>query len=250
MTKRGAVRIRGGWVAAAVACGVVLQSLSHATEMPAAQDGAVPATVIEHLADPHPPLISYRALRTLTAETRGGKMRARLTAWTSLDPAVGFQYSVVDEEGSSIIREKVLHAALKTEQEMQALDTAQKAALTAANYEFAGGPSADEGLVQIGIRPKRRDTMLVEGVVLLTKPSGDLVRLEGVLSKRPSFWTREVRVVREYARIGGIRVPIAMQSVARVLLVGRSTFSMAYEYESINGSPVGNGTADVQSREQ
>ena len=32
--------------------------------------------------------------------------------------------------------------------------------------------------------------MLVDGSILLTSDSGDLVAVEGLLVKRPSFWTR------------------------------------------------------------
>jgi hypothetical protein len=34
-------------------------------------------------------------------------------------------------------------------------------------------------------------------------------------------------------------VPIAIESVAQVLIAGRSTFAMRYEYETINGQHVG-----------
>src|SRR5262245_52012763 len=73
------------------------------------------------LSDTGEPLESYRAFRTLEASTRGGKMRARLTAWTSLDPASGFQYTIVEEEGSGVIHGKVLRAALEAERSMRAL---------------------------------------------------------------------------------------------------------------------------------
>src|SRR5262249_48254784 len=166
------------------------------------------------------------------------KMRAGLTAWTSLDPVRGFEYSIVEEEGSSTIREKVLRAALEAEQSMRAAREVDGGALTAANYEITAAEFADDGLVQVAIRPKRHDKLLVEGRVVLAGSDCDLVRVEGVMVKRPSFWTRRVEVVRRYARIGGVRVPVAMQSTAHVLIVGTATFSMSYEYESINGEPV------------
>jgi hypothetical protein len=74
--------------------------------------------------------------------------------------------------------------------------------------------------------------------VFLTGDTADLVRVEGEPSERPSFWTRHVHIVREYARVGGVRVPVAMHSTADVLIVGSSTFSMTYQYSDINGSPV------------
>ena len=83
--------------------------------------------------------------------------------------------------------------------------------------------------------------MLVEGSLFFDEESADLMRIEGELSKRPSFWTRKVHVVREYQRIGGVHVPVAMRSTADVLVTGESTFSMTYEYAEINGQPIGVG---------
>jgi hypothetical protein len=165
-------------------------------------------------------------------------MHARLKAWTSLDPVLGFQYSIVDEEGSGIIRRKVLRAALEEERLVRAGGEISRGELTGANYEFATRGASEDGLLRIAIHPKRRDTMLLEGSILVTEDRADLVRIEGLMVRRPSIWTRRVEIVRRYARIGGNRVPISTESTADVLLVGPSTFSMTYEYESINGEPV------------
>jgi hypothetical protein len=54
-----------------------------------------------------------------------------------------------------------------------------------------------------------------------------------------SFWTRRVEVVRHYQRINGVHVPVAIESIANVLVAGRSTFKMIYEYETINDERVG-----------
>lgn len=71
--------------------------------------------------------------------------------------------------------------------------------------------------------------------MFLTPVEGDLVRVEGTLASRPSFWTRRVEVVRRYGRVGGVRVPVALESIADVRIVGRSTFRMTYHYLSVNG---------------
>jgi hypothetical protein len=183
--------------------------------------------------------VSYRALRTLEATARGGGMTARLTAWTSRDPDAGFQYTIVDESGSGVIRSRVLRAALEAERTLAAGDGLSRGALTGDNYTFSIVGAGPDGLLRVGITPKRRDTLLVDGTILLTHDAADLVQVEGFLVKRPSFWTRRVEVVRRYARLGGVRVPTSLHSTAKVLIVGTSTFSMTYEYESINGAPVG-----------
>jgi hypothetical protein len=185
------------------------------------------------------PLARFVAFRRLEASTRGGSMKAWMEACTELSGA-GFTYRVLREDGSGTIRGRVLLAALKAEARARETGDADRAALTPVNYEFVGGdqqPDA-EGLTRVDVHPLRKDVMLVDGAMFLASTDGDLVRVEGLLSKRPSFWTRRVRVVRRYARIGGIRVPVSMESTADVLIVGTSQFSMTYDYLSVNGEAV------------
>jgi hypothetical protein len=183
-------------------------------------------------------LVSYRAVRRLSVVARGGKMTATLTARTTLDPVNGFNFEVLEENGSGMLRSRVLHGALEAEREAKQREKGAHGALTAANYTFGSGESTPEGLLRVAIHPVRKDSLLVEGSILLTNEAADLVRMEGLLVKRPSFWTRKVLIIRDYARIGGVRVPVAMGSTADILFAGQSTFSMSYEYESINNVPV------------
>jgi hypothetical protein len=178
-------RIPIGALAGVLACHV----LAHASGVEARQNVSTDRTTFleRFLSTTDPGLTSYRAFRTLEAETRGGQTHARLTAWTSLDPVQGFQYSIVDESGSGIVRQKVLRAALEGERLLRASGEIEKGALIPSNYAFSTGSGSEEGLVRIGIHPKRTDTMLVEGSILLTEPDADLARIEGYLIKRPSF---------------------------------------------------------------
>jgi hypothetical protein len=209
---------------------------------------AVPVSTLDRfLADTDHSLVSYRALRRLSVVARSGKMKASLTARTSLDPANGFQFEVLEESGSGMLRSRVLHGALEAERDAKRRQQGTHGALTAANYSFGAGELTSDGLLRVAIHPKRKDSLLVEGSILLTNEPADLVRMEGLLVKRPSFWTRKVLIVRSYARIGGVRVPIAMGSTADVLFVGQSTFTMDYEYESINDVAVhASGVASSQ----
>src|SRR5262245_33313107 len=134
------------------------------------------ALVDRFLANTEPALTSYRAFRVLQAETRGGKMQARLTAWTTLDPVEGFNYSIVDESGSGVVRQKALRAALEAERTLISTGDVRRGAITPHNYEFGGGERDEDGLVRIQLRPKRHDTMLVDGSMLLTEVDGDLTR--------------------------------------------------------------------------
>jgi hypothetical protein len=196
------------------------------------------AHVLDRLAKPEgEPLLSYRAKRHMNASTRGGKMTADVDAWTALNDD-RFTFDVVAETGSSLIRRKVLWAALEAEQKSQTPEARRSAALSEANYEFRALTAAPDRLLRLDIKPRRRHQMLVDGAVFFHDESADMVRVEGELSQRPSFWTRRVHVTREYGRIDGVRVPISMKSTADVLIAGTSTFAMTYEYVEINGRPV------------
>jgi hypothetical protein len=185
------------------------------------------------------PLVSYRAFRRMTASTRGGKMMASLDAWTSLDPQHGFVYTIAKADGSALIQKRVLIRALEAEQDaVQSSENKMQSALTPANYEFLDISPIGDRMMRVNVKPRRSHVMLINGHLVIESDSADLVRVEGELSKRPSFWTRRVHVIREYDRIGGVHVPISMTSEADVLIVGSSSFSMDYKYSEINGKPV------------
>ena len=76
---------------------------------------------------------------------------------------------------------------------------------------------------------------------LVTASSGDLVRVEGRLSKSPSFWVRWVNISSTYAPMAGTMMPVSVESTADVRIAGMSTFSMTYDYQTVAGQAV-NGT--------
>ena len=185
------------------------------------------------------PTVAYRALRHLEASNAKFGANGWMDVWTDFDDARGLRYEIVREGGNGYIRKKVLLAALDGEQKMWSAREPQRASVTADNYTFDEVQPADEGLQSVGIRPRRKDILLVEGAIFIEPDEGELRRIEGKLSKAPSFWTRRVEIVRRYEKIGGVRVPVSIESVAHVLIAGRSTFRMTYQYETINGQRVG-----------
>ena len=109
---------------------------------------------IDRFLAPHEPtLVSYRALRRLTASTRGGRLSATIEAWTTLDPVRGFSFEIVSEEGSVIIRRKVLIAALQAEHMAVGRSERAQSALTLANYEFLGISPENDRLVKMDVKP-------------------------------------------------------------------------------------------------
>lgn len=224
------------WLAAIILAAIGTAALVAA---PPADPAQAADTIARFLESGHPPLMAYRARRHLQASSRGGKVKAQLEAWTTLQPDGTFSFEVLQESGSTMIRQRVLHAALLEEQDNYRNARLADSAFTRENYEFLVDDTARDGeLVRIGLAPRRKSQMLISGAAFVRREDADLVTIQGVLSKRPSFWTRKVQVTRHYARIDGVRVPIDVQLNADVLLVGDSTFAMTYQYASINGRQI------------
>jgi hypothetical protein len=170
------------------------------------------------------------------AESENGKYEAWLDAWTELKDGQ-FSYQIVSERGSDTARGKVLRPMLAREQEVINKGEGRKSELTEDNYEFTDAGRDGNGARVVQIKPRRQDAMLVDGRAVLND-GGDLLRVEGKLSKNPSFWTSLVNIVRRYARIGGVRVPVAIETTAKVKFVGTAQLEVLYDYETINGKPV------------
>ena len=182
------------------------------------------------------PLHGYRAFRRMHAYSEGRKREAWMEAWTELKGG-HFSYQIVSETGSEVVRGRVLRALLTREEELVNNGSAARAELTADNYEFSEGGRDENGARLVLMKPRRPDVNLVDGHAVLSD-SGDLVRVEGRLSKNPSFWTSLVNIVRHYERIADVRVPTATETTAKVKFVGNANLDVVYDYQSINGRPV------------
>lgn len=201
-------------------------------------DPQFPAVLQRFLALDDPSPSSYRALRHLDARNQGLNKTAWMDVWTESNQSGGFKYTVVAQGGSGYIRSKVFLASLETEQKMYESGAPSRAALTRENYLFAEGAATD-GLSGVVVTPRRKDVLLIDGSIFLKPEDGDLVRIEGQLAKAPSFWVRRVKIVQSYQRIAGVRMPVAVEAVANVLLAGKATFRMTYDYETVNGRRIG-----------
>ncbi len=184
----------------------------------------------------HPP--PYRALRRLEAGTPGSGRQGWLEAWTELTPARGFRYDVIAEGGSEYVRNKVLRGVLNGEQKLLARGEALRAAFVAANYAFEDGGATDAGLQRILLKPVRKGAGIVVGSVVIDPVDGRLVQVQGRLVKNPSFWVRNADVVWKFERFGEATVPVEVSTTARVRMFGESTFTMTYEYVSMEGREI------------
>jgi hypothetical protein len=204
-------------------------------------DSAAAAGILQrYLAVDDPTPARYRVLRHVDARNDRFDSTAWMDVWVEAD-GDRLRYDIAAEGGSSYIRSHVFKSTLESERKLYASGDAARSAITLANYQFEPHDpiSADDGLVPLRITPRRKDVLLIDGSIFVHPENAELLRVEGRLSKSPSFWTRRVEVVQRYRRVAGFRMPVALQAEASVLFAGRSHFRVAYEYESVNNQRVG-----------
>ena len=144
--------------------------------------------------------------------------------------------------GSERICNRVLRRILETETEWSSKQEASKSAFTEGNYVFQScGQSG--GLLKVSLAPRRKESRLVDGALFLNPEEG-LVWLEGRLAKSPSVWIRWVDVAWTYRDIGGVILPVHVESTADVRFFGMSTFAMTYDYEMVDGRRVKDGASE------
>ncbi|HEX3646675.1 MAG TPA: hypothetical protein VHT95_13765 [Vicinamibacterales bacterium] len=179
---------------------------------------------------------AYRGIRRLEAEN--GSRKGWLEATTEYSPQTGFHYEVVAEGGSSYIRTKVLKAVLDGERDAIADGEMARASLAPCNYAFHPNGIDADGLVNVLLAPRRKERVLVSGMMALNAADGGLVKLQGRLAKSPSFWVTNVDIVQTYERISGTVVPVTLETKAEVRFLGEATLRMSYVYSEIDGRPL------------
>jgi hypothetical protein len=179
---------------------------------------------------------AYRATRRI--EAVNGDRTGWLEAITEYAPESGFRYQITAEGGSAYIRSKVLRAVLDGERDVIAQGETARSSLARANYSFEGNGIDNDGLANVLLSPRRKERVLVSGRMFLQPHDGSLVRLQGQLAKSPSFWVKNVNIVRTYERIDGWVMPVTLLSNAQVRLLGAATLRMTYSYSHINGHAV------------
>jgi hypothetical protein len=178
----------------------------------------------------------YRASRSL--EASGSGQRGWMDVETDFAVASGLRYEVTAEGGSGYIRSRILRSLLEEEQRIIAQGEESRVAISRANYEFGPEGVNEEGLAIVSIRPLRKDRSLISGRMFLTAVTGDLVRVEGRLARNPSFWLTRVTLVRSYQPIEGVVMPVSLETIGRLRLLGSSSLRMTYRYSHIDDRPV------------
>jgi hypothetical protein len=133
------------------------------------------------------------------------------------------RFTILSEEGSSVIRKHVFDRALKEEAEASRRKTNDSTRITPANYEFqligrdliGGRPS-----YVLRVTPKDNNKYLIDGKIWVDAIDYSIVRIEGTPARNPSFWAHDVHFVHTYQKIGPFWLAASTRSESEITMFG------------------------------
>lgn len=132
-----------------------------------------------------------------------GKTRAQVVAALQFTAPDVKAFAILESQGSDFLRDRVINKMMETEIAIEQRSNRTRVALSPDNYEFADVLDDGDDFV-IQVVPRRQDELLFKGRIWITKDGLHLKRIEGEPAKNPSFWTRRIHFVSEYAPVDGV----------------------------------------------
>ncbi|MFQ5777492.1 MAG: hypothetical protein ACE5IP_05745 [Terriglobia bacterium] len=133
------------------------------------------------------------------------------------------RFDIRSNEGSGFIATRVWKRIMEAERDSREPERRRLTAITPENYTFAlQGQEEIRGRLAyvLGVRPLREDPLLFVGRIWVDAQDFAVARVEGTVSKRPSFWIRKIEIVRNYKKIGPFWLPQRTEGTVEVLLLG------------------------------
>ncbi|MFB3812800.1 MAG: outer membrane lipoprotein-sorting protein [Terriglobales bacterium] len=166
-----------------------------------------------------------------------GKREAVMTVRAQYTAPNQKEFTIVSQNGSSLLINRVLKKLLESEQEAATKDNAKSTALGPQNYQFELlGTEAvnDRPCYLLGVIPKQKSKFLYRGKVWVDGSDFAVVKIEAEPAKRPSFWISKTRINHSYAKVGDFWLPAENLSTTDVRLGGVATLTIKYADYVVN----------------
>jgi hypothetical protein len=180
-------------------------------------------------------LLEYEVDRVFSAGNTAFNVYATMDVATTFRRSDGLSNRITGQTGSGFIRQRVFDKVLEAESEA-AGERKAEVDLTADNYAFSlSGDEVCDGrpCYRLALTPKKKGKYSLDGDVWVDTEDYAVVRIKGSPAKSPSFWTRQTEIDRRYNRVNGVWLPSHFESSSRLLIFGRSTFSIEYSYRTV-----------------
>jgi outer membrane lipoprotein-sorting protein len=178
-------------------------------------------------------LRAYQGTRTYQVSYKGFPKGLSAKAVVRLDFTAPDkkQFTIVSEEGSKLLVNRVIRKALESETEAATPEFRKRSALSDANYTFKFVGNDNEGgrpcyLLQVS--PKREDKYLYDGRICVDAADFAVVRVDAKPAKNPSFWINSAHIDSRSKKIGEFWLPGSLRSTSHVRLGGDAELNIDY----------------------
>jgi len=179
-------------------------------------------------------LCSYAVHRTYRLHNKHLHPDAQMDVDVTYTRGQPKQFHITSFKAKGIAR-RSLKDLLKNEAEADGIDNA-KSATAPQNYYltlFGAESCGDLNCYKLGLRPRKKSKYLVAGTAWVSQKAFMFVRIEGTMSKSPSFWLSRPRIEQQFSNIHGFWLPTFNRSITKVLFVGKAELTIEYSSYSI-----------------
>ena len=158
---------------------------------------------------------------------RGNDKKATSQVMAQIDfvPPDMKTYKITQAQGNSR-GEKMVREIL--DQEIESAKKGHGSEISRTNYDFVFLRQENFGVVPeyvLQIVPKRKDEYLLLGQIWVDASSFRIRRIEGVPTRSPSFWIKNIHITLQFAELGGMWVPVSFDAIATVRFLGQYTLT-------------------------
>jgi len=143
----------------------------------------------------------------------------------------GKEYTVTSRSGSSLLQKYLINRVLSEEKEVSQAGNRDGILVTSANYDMGlerKEPLLGRNCLVLTLAPKRKSPYLVVGHAWVDAQNYHLVRVEGKLSAKPSFWSGIPTIRRDYQELQGFAVATSSRSESSSMLLGTTVLNIEY----------------------
>lgn len=169
-----------------------------------------------------PPFQLTREYRMYHADE--AKPASEVKAEISVMPPNQRDYKIVEAKGNDR-GEKVVRKILEHESEAEK-DSTPPSAIIRENYDFQLlGRENLQGTpcYVLKLQPKRKDSALIDGRAWVDANSFEILKIQGEMSKSPSWWIKDVNVTVLFGELNGVWTQLSTDAVANVRIAGKYT---------------------------
>ena len=114
------------------------------------------------------------------------------------------------------------------DQETESAKKGRGREISRTNYDFVLLRQENFGVVPeyvLRIVPKRKAEYLLSGQIWVDASTFRIRRIEGVPTRSPSFWIKNIHITLQFAQLGGMWAPVSFDAIATVRLLGQYTLT-------------------------